>query len=251
MNQELRPFWSRLFAFSWPFGLCLAFAVCVPRFWLVLTANVTGNYELIGLIMVVSAGMPFVFLSEYGRKRIGITKPKNYQWLFVAFATGLIVSFLLHFLGEWLYGNSYENWYQYIGKSYNIPKGIGPEHKTTLFAVMAATGMTFSPVGEELFFRGIIHTSFEKAIGPTKASLVDSSAFALTHIAHFGLVFVNNRWDFLGIPTLIWVSAMFLLSILFLFFKKRTGSIWGAVVCHSAFNLGMTYCIFYPVFGRS
>lgn len=249
MNQELRPFWSRLFAFNWPFGLFLIFAICVPRFWLVLTANVTGNYNFIGLIMVISAITPFIFLSAYGRKRIGMTKPDNYQWLVIAFVTGLIVSFLLYFLGEWLYGNSYENWYQYIGKSYKIPKGIDPDSKATLFVIMAITSMLFSPIGEELFFRGIVHSSFEKAIGTTKASLVDSSAFALTHIAHFGLVFVNNQWDFLRLPTLIWVSAMFLLSTLLLFFKKRSGSIWGAVVCHSAFNLGMTYCIFYQMHG--
>jgi uncharacterized protein len=247
MNLELRPFWNRLFAFNWPFGICLIVAVCVPRFWLVLMANVTGNYELIGGIMVVSALTPFVFLSTYGRKRIGITPPINYQWLFIAFATGLIISLLLYFLGEWLYGNSFENWYQYIGKSYKIPKGIDPDRKTTLFVIMAVTGMTFSPIGEEFFFRGIIHSSFEKAIGTTKASLVDSSAFAITHLAHFGLVFVTNQWGFFVIPALIWVSGMFLVSTLFLFFKKRSGSIWGAVVCHSAFNLGMTYCIFYPL----
>jgi hypothetical protein len=26
-----------------------------------------------------------------------------------------------------------------------------------MFAIMAITGMTFSPIGEELFFRGIVH----------------------------------------------------------------------------------------------
>jgi uncharacterized protein len=247
MNSELRPFWSRLFTFNWTFGLSLILAVCIPRFWLVLTANVTGNYGFIGLIMVLSALTPFVFLSAYGRHQIGIVQPKSYQWLVVAFATGLIASLLLHFLGQWLYGNSYENWYQYIGRSYNIPNGITPKQKATWFGIVAGTSMLFSPVGEEFFFRGIVHSSFEKAIGSAKASLVDSSAFALTHIAHFGLVFVNNRWAFLVLPTLIWVSAMFLLSLLFLFFKKRSGSIWGAVVCHAAFNLGMTYCIFYPL----
>ena len=105
--------------------------------------------------------------------------------------------------------------------------------------------MTFSPIGEELFFRGIVHSSFAKSFGDKKASFVDSSAFALTHIAHFGLVFINNQWKFLTTPTLIWVLSMFSVSVLFFIFKKRVSSIWGAVVCHSAFNLGMVYCIFY------
>ena len=105
--------------------------------------------------------------------------------------------------------------------------------------------MTFSPIGEELFFRGIVHSSFAKSIGEKKASIVDSSAFALTHISHFGLVFISNQWRFLSVPAIIWVLSMFLVSVLFFTFKKYTGSILGAMICHAAFNLGMIYCIFY------
>ncbi len=244
-NNELRPFWSRFFVFNWSFGLFLIFIVCIPRFILVLNANASGNYGSIGLIMTISAIAPFIFLSKQGLKKIGITKPKKYSWLLIAFISGLIASILLYFLGEGLYGNSYENWYNYIGKSYNIPKGIKANDKTILFSIMTLTGMTFSPIGEELFFRGIVHSSFEKSIGEKKASIVDSSAFALTHISHFGLVFINNKWSYFTTPTLIWVTSMFLVSILFFAFRKFSGSIFGSIICHSAFNLGMIYCIFY------
>ena len=107
--------------------------------------------------------------------------------------------------------------------------------------------MTFSPIGEELFFRGIVHASFAKSIGEKKAGIVDGSAFAITHISHFGLVFLNGQWNFLIIPTLIWVTGMFLVSLLFFAFKKYSGSILGAILCHAAFNLGMIGCIFYGI----
>ena len=197
------------------------------------------------MIMVVSAIAPFIFLSKYGRKKIGIGKPQKYRWLFIAFIAGLIASVLLYHLGQGLYGNTYENWYNYIARSYNIPPDIGDKDKTILFTIMALTGMTFSPIGEELFFRGIVHASFEKNIGDRKASIVDASAFALTHISHFGLVFVNDQWKFLSTPTLIWVLSMFLVSVMFFVFKQLAGSILGAIICHAAFNLGMIYCIFY------
>jgi uncharacterized protein len=247
MNNELRPFWNRFFTFNWKFGLFLIIIVCVPRFILVLNANASGNYGSIGLIMTISAIAPFIFLSKYGRKKIGITNPKKYNWLLIAFASGLIASFLLYFLGHTLYGKSYENWYNYIGKSYKIPTGINQNDKKILFTIMAFTGMTFSPIGEELFFRGIVHSSFEKSIGGKKASIVDSSAFALTHISHFGLVFVNNKWNFFTTPTIIWVLSMFLVSLLFFIFRKHSVSILGAIICHAAFNLGMIYCIFYLI----
>lgn len=245
MDHQLRPFWNKFFDFNRKFGLILIFAVCVPRFLLVLNANTTGNYGSIGIIMFISAIAPFIFLTKSGRKEIGITGTKKFKGLFIAFSAGLAFSFLLHWLGQILYGSTIENWYNYIGRSYKIPAGIDPENKKILFTIMAITGMTFSPVGEELFFRGIVHCSFARSTGDAKASVIDGLAFAITHISHFGLVFFNNQWHFLFIPALLWTVAMFLVSLMFFAFKKYTGSLLGAIICHAAFNLGMIYCIFY------
>lgn len=245
MYTELRPFWGKFFSFNWKFGLFLILIVCIPRFILVLDASADGNYGIIGLIMIISAIAPFIFLNRSGLKEIGIVKPKNYKWLLIAFVCGLLASVFLYVLGQSLYGNSYENWYSYIGKSYNIPASISQQDKKILFAIMAFTGMTFSPIGEELFFRGIVHSSFAKSVGEGKASIIDSTAFALTHISHFGLVFINNQWSFYAVPTVMWVASMFLVSILFFTFRKYSGSILGAIICHAAFNVGMIYCIFY------
>ena len=245
MNSELKPFWYRFFSFSWKFGLVLLIIVCIPRFILVLNANITGSYNSIALIMIVSALAPFIFLTKKGLKQIGITKPQNYTWLLVSFSSGIIFSVFLYFVGDLLYGDSYSNWYKYIGKSYNIPAEISLSDKKIYFFIFAFTGMIFSPIGEELFFRGIVHSAFAKSVGDFKASIFDSTAFAITHISHFGLVFIMNQWDFLTIPATIWVLNMFLAGILFFYFRKKSNSILGAIVCHSGFNLGMTYSIFY------
>ncbi|WP_346863990.1 type II CAAX endopeptidase family protein [uncultured Draconibacterium sp.] len=245
MENELRSLWSRHLKLNWKFGLFLVFLVCIPRFVLVLKANQTGNYSLIGLVMFISALVPFVLLNKKGQKQAGIRKTNKFQFLVYAIITGLVFSLLLHFLGKGIYGNSFENWYQYIGKSYNIPENISAENKKIMFLIMAGTGMIFSPVGEELFFRGIVHSSFAKSLGHKKASIIDSLAFAATHISHFGIVFINSKWDFYLVPAIIWVLSMFLVSLLFFQMKRLTNSIWGAVLCHSGFNLGMIYCIFY------
>jgi len=244
-KTELRPFWGGLFKFNWKFGLFLIALVCIPRFILVLQANQSGNYGPIGAIMFVSAVVPFIFLNKYGRKKIGIRGTGKIGGLILSLIIGIAFSLLLYIIGIELYGNSFQNWYEYIAKSYNIPKGISGNNKLIIFAIMASTGMIFSPVGEELFFRGIVHGSFAKSIGDKKASVVDSLAFATTHIAHFGLVFVNGIWSFYPIPTIIWVIGMFLVSVLFFRMKKLTGSLLGAICCHAGFNLGMIYSIFY------
>lgn len=187
----------------------------------------------------------FYFLKQAWPKNDWNYPAKNYHWLLVAFIAGLFLSFLLHYIGTGLYGNSYQNWYSYIGRSYKIPPAIQANDKAILFTIMALTGMTFSPIGQELFFRGIVHAGFARSIGETRASVVDSAAFALVHISHLGLLYVNNQWKFMTWPTLIWVLSMFLASSLFFIFKKYSGSILGAIICHAAFNLGMIYCIFY------
>lgn len=245
MHPHLKPIYRKSFDLNWKFGLFLILLVCVPRFVLVLQANSSGNYGAIGLIMTVSALAPFLFLNKAGRKAIGIKKVQGFKWLFLAFLAGLAASVMLYFLGKVLYDTSYQNWYQYIGKSYKIPADISAADKRVMFAIMAITGMIFSPIGEELFFRGIVHKSFENSIGEKKASIVDGSAFALTHISHFGLVFVNEQWAFYPIPTLLWVLSMFFVSLMFYYFHKKSDSILGAIACHAAFNLGMIYCIFY------
>jgi uncharacterized protein len=245
MDHELRPFWDRFMQYNWKLGLFLILIVCVPRFILVLNANETGNYSMIGFIMFISALVPFIFLNRYGRKQIGLRKTKKIHFIILAFILGIVGSLILYFIGEGLFGKSYENWYVYIGKSYNIPEGLIPQDKKILFITMATTGMIFSPIGEELFFRGIVHGSFAKSVGEVKASIIDSTSFAVTHISHFGLIFINNQWSFNLIPTIIWVLSMFLVSVLFFVLKKYSDSLWGAIICHSGFNLGMIYCIFY------
>ncbi len=245
MHYELRSFWNRYFSFNWKFGLFLILLVCIPRFVLVLSANKTGNYSFIGLIMVISLIVPFIFLNKFGRQQIGIKRGKGILTLVIAMLTGIFFSIVLYFLGTVLYGSSMENWYVYIGKSYQIPVDITPKDKKILFIIMASTGMTVSPLGEEFFFRGVVHGSFAKSLGEKKASVIDSLAFALTHLSHFGLVFIEGKWSFYFLPAIIWLGCMYLVSVLFFYMKKYYGSIWGAVVCHAGFNLGMIWCIFY------
>ena len=245
MHRELKSFWRRFLSFNWKFGLLLILIVCIPRFCLVMHANTTGNYGYIGLIMVISAVIPFVFLSKFGREKIGIKKTNRIYWLFLAFITGLGISLLLYFIGSTLYSNTTQNWYVYIGQSYKIPEGIERSDKAMMFAIVAITGMIFSPIGEELFFRGVVHDAFRQSVGEKRASVIDGAAFSFTHLAHFGIVYENSEWRLLLTPALIWVGAMFLVSLVFYYFRKRSASLSGAIFCHAAFNLGMTYSIFY------
>ena len=108
--------------------------------------------------------------------------------------------------------------------------------------------MTFSPLGEELLYRGLVHGCFLNKFGEKKSALIDSAAFGVTHLAHFGIVYNNNIWDFYLIPGLLWITLMFLTGLVFNISKSISNSILGAIVSHMAFNITMTYLIFYKIF---
>jgi membrane protease YdiL (CAAX protease family) len=77
--------------------------------------------------------------------------------------------------------------------------------------------------------------------------MIDSAAFALTHLAQFGIIYSLGSWKFLFWPALIWVVAMFLTCMVFNRVKRESGSIWGAVLTHAGFNFGMGIVIFYAL----
>ena len=192
---------------------------------------------------------PILFLSKKGRRYIGIKKPANYYWLFYSFIFGVIICIIIYAIGVLFYKHSINHWFVYISRSYSASGiALSSSQKFTYFLIYSLSGITFSPIGEELFYRGIVHGSFAMDFGEQKASVLDSLAFALTHLAHFGIVYISGRWQFLFIPATIWVIFMFITSRIFFFCKEKTGSILGAIVSHAAFNLTMMYLIFYYIF---
>jgi membrane protease YdiL (CAAX protease family) len=243
----LKPIWQKIFSYNWRFSLLLVLLLGIPRFEIVLQANMTGNYNKVMYIFLLMWLAPFIFLTKMGRKSIGIKKPVNYYWLIYSFIAGLIACTLMYLLAEFLFQNSNSNWFVYISKSYTSGRIINEAEKPIYFLIYTLAGMSFSPIGEELFYRGIVHGGFEESWGSRKASQADSLAFALTHLAHFGIVYINGHWQFLLLPSVLWVVGMFLSSRLFFFCKQKSGSLLGAIICHAGFNLAMMFYIFFYI----
>ena len=243
-----RPFWQRLLSPNWQSGLLLVLLWSTPRFGLVLWANQTGSYQYVSLIFLSMWIAPFILLSRGGREAIGIQRPKNYGWLFAGLVAGVVSCALMFGLSQQAYGLTESNWLYYISGTYsNLPAEMDANTRLTFFLIFAGIGMTFSPIGEELFYRGLVHENFRFSFGQRTASLLDSLAFSLVHLAHFGLVYRAGSWKFLFTPALLWVAALFALCLLFSWFRQRSGSILGAILAHAGFNVGMNYFIFYHI----
>lgn len=244
----LKPFW-KFISYNYKFGLFLIFIFGIPRFFLVLHANSSGGgYGYVSLIFLLMWFTPWILLTKEGRRGIGIKKPSNYAWLFYSFLIGAVFCFIMYFFFTVLFEDTVSNSFVYISRSYAVPHEALDANRLMFFLTFSLVGMTFSPIGEELFYRGVVHGSFVSQFGEHKASVFDSLAFALTHLAHFGIVFVDGKWSFLLLPALFWVVGMFIASQLFFLCKQKSGSLLGAVISHAGYNVGMMYVIFYHIF---
>jgi membrane protease YdiL (CAAX protease family) len=140
---------------------------------------------------------PIILLTKTGRRYIGIKKPANYYWLLYSAIAGAALCVMVFTIGILLYKYAYSNWFVYIAKSYRASGiDLSGSQRQIYFLIYSLTGITFSPIGEELFYRGIVHGSVAGRFGEQKASIFDSLAFALTHLAHFGIVYISGGWHF-------------------------------------------------------
>ncbi|KKL55123.1 hypothetical protein LCGC14_2258560 [marine sediment metagenome] len=103
------------------------------------------------------------------------------------------------------------------------------EHPMLVFLVDAGPGwrlavivgaVVCAPIGEELFFRGLLQSMLRRMLGgPWRAILVTSAAFAVVHWGQFQ-----------DMP------ALFLLAVALGYSYERTGRVTGPILIHAIFN---------------
>jgi len=246
MNSFLKKYIGKRLQYNWMFGLALILFFGIPRFVIVLQSYVTRNYSMVMLVFLTMWFVPFIFLSKSGRRYIGIKKPNHYWFLCLSFIAGIVSCMIIFSLFLFLFDKSIENAFVYIGGN-NAGASMPVAERHIYFWIAAIPSMLFSPIGEEFLYRGIVHGSFVSRFGEWRASVFDSLAFALTHVAHFGIVYILGNWQFLPLPATIWVLSMFFVSQVLFRCKLFCDSIWGAVLAHAGFNFAMMYFIFYHI----
>ncbi|MGB3183611.1 MAG: type II CAAX endopeptidase family protein [Cyclobacteriaceae bacterium] len=226
-------------------GLLLLGLFTIVRFILVLQAMVSGSYGTVSFVFIVMAALPFILLTREGRRAIGIRKPSRWSGLLVGIVLGSGICLVLY-LASLPFSSL--TWFEYVSGTYaGLPDPMPDSERLVYFMIFSGVSMTFSPIGEELFYRGLVHENFRISWGERAASLTDSAAFALVHLAHFGIVYTAGEWSFLPLPSLVWVGLLFVACLLFNYSRRLSGSILGAILSHAAFNLAMNYVIFYRV----
>lgn len=85
----------------------------------------------------------------------------------------------------------------------------------------ALLAISLGPFTEELLFRGLLYPAWARQWGWIAAMLLTSTAFGLIHPGNF--------------------VGSFLGSIVYVCVLRRTGTLWGPILCHVLYNLFVTW----------
>lgn len=199
---------------------------------------------LLPLGFVVMAATPWLLLQREGRLQIGLRRPASTIWFWYAAAAGSLAALLCFAIGASLFGVSFDNWYVSIARNYRQTMDTSSFSLLQLHLVFTLPAMIFSPIGEELFFRGVLQTSLEQKWRHGIATSIECGVFGLVHLCHHGLAAGALGLTLRPISGAIWVVLMFGAAWLFATLRRRSGSLYPAIAAHMAFNLTMNVVIF-------
>ena len=205
-----------------------------------------GLAFLLPLSFVLMTLLPFVFLTGHGRRKAGFSRPEHYSFYLTAIIWGIALAVCCYGLGTLLFDYSADHWFMTVKKFYQQNPSYqvaGPV--LSMFLVFTIPAMIFSPVGEEIFFRGFLHLALQEKVSEKSSGLIEAAVFGLVHVFHHGLVMQQGHLRFYPLSGPLWMILMFLVALAFLWLKKKSGSIYPAILAHAMFNLTMNWIIFY------
>lgn len=238
---DVKPLWRGI-----PFGIG-GLALFLTAILLVMRAAAmlgpAHMRPLFFLMCLTMIALPWMLLSPHGRYQIGLKRPESGAWLIVGLAGGGAAATICFTLGMLLFGASADHWFVSVARNYAGPQtaGMSIVQLHLMFTIVACL---FSPIGEEIFFRGFLQRVLEQRLSRLASTHVEASLFATSHLLHHGLAAGALGLVFRPLSGALWVALMFALSWLFAWLRQRSDSLYPAILAHAAFNGIMNVFIF-------
>ncbi|MGZ3183308.1 MAG: CPBP family intramembrane glutamic endopeptidase [Telluria sp.] len=192
---------------------------------------------------VLMAATPWLMLDQDGRRGIGLAAASDRRWYPVGILAGAAASLLCFGLGLACFGKGNGNWYVSIAHAYQRMFDTDGMSRLVLYVAFTAPALLFSPVGEEIFFRGVLQRALEGPLGARGATLCECALFGVVHLCHHGLFVSATGVGWLPLSGTIWAGLMFLTALLFAGLRRASGSLFPAMAAHMAFNATMNALI--------
>lgn len=199
---------------------------------------------LLPLGFVCMAASPWLLLSRLGRRQIGLVRPTRHAWYATAIALAALAALACFALGAIAFGSGEDNWFVSIARNYRDTIPHQGFTTTQLFLVATVPALLFSPIGEEIFFRGLLQRALEERFSRRASTWIEALLFGLVHLCHHGLLATATGIRLLPLSGALWVALMCCVALLFAWLRHRSGSLFPAMAAHASFNLAMNACIF-------
>ena len=239
----LRPLWRPVFGNGLGLAILLAaLAVAVrglgmlgpQRYFWVLPAG----FALMALT-------PYLFFSREGRRRAGLRLAKRSHWILWGVLLGAVGAGICYWLGISLFGETNDNWFVSVWRSFPIAPEMADLPTMQLFWIITIPALIFSPLGEEIFFRGFLQQVVEERWNHRAGVILDAGWFAVVHLFHHGILRIEGQIRVFPLSGVIWMVLIFGTGVLFALLRRKTGSLLAPILSHAAFNLTMNFTIFY------
>ena len=239
--------WSRIPISPWLFSLLVLAILTAARFYAVFGGSPWGRILFL-LDFLAMWALPFLVLTAQGRREIGLRKQGNTaSALALSALAGACSGFAVYAAGMVLYGSSPDNWCVSIRDAFHLAEMRAAMPLAVAFAAVVLPAMIVSPIGEELLFRGLIQQSFARRWNVVIATVVNGLAFGLVHLHVHGLWRDAAGFHLHIVSGALMVLLMAGVSAVFTLCRLRSGSLYAAMVAHSACNLAMIGAVFlYP-----
>lgn len=199
---------------------------------------------IVPLGFVLMTLLPFVLQTGTGRHAAGFCAPNTRRAWFSALLAGAAAALLCWALGMLLFGNSPNNWFVSVAGYYRRVLPPGPHSQFATFLILTIPAILFSPIGEEVFFRGVWPLALAERFGKRVATAIECGFFGIVHLCHHGLWRdASGAWQ-MHASAPLWVVLMMATAWLFARIRQGSGSLYPAMLAHAGFNLVMNLMIF-------
>jgi uncharacterized protein len=229
-------------AFPWQFAAVLAVLFAASR-----ATGVLGPASLRWLLplgFVLMALIPWLLLDADGRRRIGFAQAADPRIYPLGILAGCVAALVCYALGRVLFGTGQDNWFVTIASNYHRVIDTTGWSALRLHLFFTVPALIFSPIGEEIFFRGYLQDALERRFSVRASTFTECAAFGVVHLCHHGLLLSAAGLTLRPVSGPIWAVLMFGVAFLFARLRKASGSLLPAIVAHAAFNLVMNLTIF-------
>jgi membrane protease YdiL (CAAX protease family) len=238
MNTRVQTSLSHL----WKIAIALAVGFAAMRATGVLGPR--GLRWMLPLGFVLMALTPLLLLDAAGRRAAGLTWSMTPRSVLIAAVAGGVASLACFALGYALFGSGGDNWFVTIANNYRQTMDTTGWPVARLHLIFTIPALIFSPIGEEIFFRGYLQYALERRFSVRASTIAECAAFGLVHLCHHGLLLTAAGIAMRPLSGPLWVVLMFSAALLFAYLRKSSGSVVPAIVAHVAFNLVMNLTIF-------